>query len=87
MAAAKVARPASALPEAAAGPGDGEAEAQLFERMKELQRQLEFLEIQEGYVKEETKSLRRELLRAQEEVKRIQSVPLVIGRPPCTTCP
>jgi len=80
MAAAKVARPASALPEAAAGPGDGEAEAQLFERMKELQRQLEFLEIQEGYVKEETKSLRRELLRAQEEVKRIQSVPLVIGQ-------
>ena len=79
MAAAKVARPASALPEAA-GPGDGEAEAQLFERMKELQRQLEFLEIQEGYVKEETKSLRRELLRAQEEVKRIQSVPLVIGQ-------
>ena len=80
MAAAKVARPASTLPEAAAGPGDGEAEAQLFERMKELQRQLEFLEIQEGYVKEETKSLRRELLRAQEEVKRIQSVPLVIGQ-------
>ena len=35
---------------------------------------------QENYIKEETKSLRRELLRAQEEVKRIQSVPLVIGQ-------
>jgi len=36
--------------------------------------------LQESYIKEETKSLRRELLRAQEEVKRIQSVPLVIGQ-------
>ena len=36
--------------------------------------------MQESYIKEETKSLRRELLRAQEEVKRIQSVPLVIGQ-------
>merc|ERR1712010_201165 len=32
------------------------------------------------YIKEETKCLRRELVRAQEEVKRIQSVPLVIGQ-------
>ena len=32
------------------------------------------------YIKDETKNLRRELLRAQEEVKRIQSVPLVIGQ-------
>ena len=30
-------------------------------------------------MKDETKNLKRELLRAQEEVKRIQSVPLVIG--------
>jgi 26S proteasome regulatory subunit T3 len=52
----------------------------LYTRMKELQRQLEFLEIQEEYIKEEQKSLKRELLRAQEEVKRIQSVPLVIGQ-------
>lgn len=32
------------------------------------------------YIKEEQKNLKRELLRAQEEVKRIQSVPLVIGQ-------
>ena len=52
----------------------------LYIRMKELQRELEFVEIQETYIKDEQKNLKRELLRAQEEVKRIQSVPLVIGQ-------
>ena len=51
--------------------------------MKQLQRQLEFLAIQEGYVKDETQNLKRELLRAQEEVKRIKSVPLLIGNFRC----
>jgi 26S proteasome regulatory subunit T3 len=32
------------------------------------------------YIKDEQRSLKRELVRAQEEVKRIQSVPLVIGQ-------
>lgn len=41
---------------------------------------MKFLEIQEEYIKDEVKNLKRELLRAQEEVKRIQSVPLVIGQ-------
>ena len=36
--------------------------------------------MQEEYIKEEQRSLKRELLRAQEEVKRIQSVPLVLGQ-------
>lgn len=36
--------------------------------------------MQEEYIKEEQANLKRELLRAQEEVKRIQSVPLVIGQ-------
>ncbi|KAJ0978482.1 hypothetical protein J5N97_013956 [Dioscorea zingiberensis] len=52
----------------------------LYGRLKSLQRQLEFIDIQEEYVKDEQKNLKRELLRAQEEVKRIQSVPLVIGQ-------
>ena len=52
----------------------------LYSRLKSLQRQLEFTDIQEEYVKDEQKNLKRELLRAQEEVKRIQSVPLVIGQ-------
>ncbi|OIV95671.1 hypothetical protein TanjilG_01465 [Lupinus angustifolius] len=52
----------------------------LYSTLKYLQRQIEFLDIQEEYVKDEQKNLKRELLRAQEEVKRIQSVPLVIGQ-------
>lgn len=52
----------------------------LYARLKSLQRQIEFIDIQEEYVKDELKNLKRELLRAQEEVKRIQSVPLVIGQ-------
>lgn len=55
-------------------------EEDLYSRLKSLQRQLEFIDIQEEYVKDEQKNLKRELLRAQEEVKRIQSVPLVIGQ-------
>ena len=55
-------------------------EDDLYGRLKSLQRQLEFIDIQEEYVKDEQKNLKRELLRAQEEVKRIQSVPLVIGQ-------
>lgn len=57
-----------------------EAVEDLYTRLKTLQRQLEFCDIQEEYIKDETKNLRRELLRAQEEVKRIQSVPLVVGQ-------
>jgi 26S proteasome regulatory subunit T3 len=34
----------------------------------------------EAYVKDEMKNLKREVIRAREEVKRIQSVPLVIGQ-------
>ncbi|KAJ7294605.1 hypothetical protein O6H91_Y245800 [Diphasiastrum complanatum] len=55
-------------------------EEDLYNRLKTLQRQLEFVDIQEEYIKDEQKNLKRELLRAQEEVKRIQSVPLVIGQ-------
>eukprot|EP00741_Cyanophora_paradoxa_P024450 tig00022075_g23607.t1 len=52
----------------------------LYTKWKSLARQIEFLEIQEEYIKDEQRALKRELLRAQEEVKRIQSVPLVIGQ-------
>jgi 26S proteasome regulatory subunit T3 len=60
--------------------GAGAPDADLFTRLKLLQRHIEFLDIQEEYIKDEQKNLKRELLRAQEEVKRIQSVPLVIGQ-------
>merc|ERR1712166_867199 len=55
-------------------------EEDLYTKMNGLQHQESFLSIQEAYVKDETKNLRHELLRAQEEVKRIRSVPLVIGQ-------
>jgi len=48
--------------------------------MKALERQLEFVELQEEYLKDEMRHLQRELLRAKEEIRRIQSVPLVIGQ-------
>ena len=52
----------------------------LYTKYKKLQKQLEFLKVQEEYIKDEQKNLKKELLHAQEEVKRIQSVPLVIGQ-------
>lgn len=52
----------------------------MYAKMKTLQRQLEFLDIQEEYIKDEMQNLKRELVRAKEEVKRVQSVPLVIGQ-------
>eukprot|EP01127_Copromyxa_protea_P004487 TRINITY_DN14347_c0_g1_i1.p1 TRINITY_DN14347_c0_g1~~TRINITY_DN14347_c0_g1_i1.p1 ORF type:complete len:416 (-),score=96.69 TRINITY_DN14347_c0_g1_i1:71-1318(-) len=51
-----------------------------FTQLKLKERKYTFLEIQEEYIKDEVKNLKRELLRAQGEVKRIQSVPLVIGQ-------
>ncbi|KAF9533456.1 26S proteasome subunit P45 [Crepidotus variabilis] len=55
-------------------------EEDLYIKYKKLARHLEMLEIQESYIKDEQSNLKRELIRAQEEVKRIQSVPLVIGQ-------
>lgn len=52
----------------------------LYLKMKQLENQFQFLQLQEDYIKEEQKSLQRELLRAQEEVKRIRAVPLLIGQ-------
>jgi len=52
----------------------------LYVRYKKLQQELEFLEVQEEYIKDEQRNLKKEYLHAQEEVKRIQSVPLVIGQ-------
>merc|ERR1719449_508718 len=55
-------------------------EDDVYIRLKELQRQMEFLDISEEYIKDEMKNLKREMIRAQEEIKRVQSVPLVIGQ-------
>ncbi|PVV02224.1 hypothetical protein BB560_003328 [Smittium megazygosporum] len=55
-------------------------EKNLYLTLKKLERQLELIELQEEYIKDEQKNLKRELIRAQEEVKRIQSIPLVLGQ-------
>lgn len=52
----------------------------LLSSPQKLQKMLEFLEVQEEYIKDEQRNLKKEYLHAQEEVKRIQSVPLVIGQ-------
>jgi 26S proteasome regulatory subunit T3 len=61
-----------------ANPHSGDVD--LYQEMKALERQLEFVELQEEYLKDEMRHLQRELLRAREEIRRIQSVPLVIGQ-------
>merc|ERR1712137_378659 len=58
----------------------GEKDGDLYTQLKKRQNHLKFLMTQEEYIKDEQRNLKRELLRAQEEVKRIQSVPLVIGQ-------
>lgn len=52
----------------------------VYLKLKKLQKELDLLGLQEEYVKDEQRHLKRELVRAQEEVKRIQLVPLVIGQ-------
>lgn len=54
--------------------------ADLFLQLRQLEQHLEFLQLQEHYIKDEHANLKRELIRAQEEVKRIQSVPLVLAQ-------
>jgi 26S proteasome regulatory subunit T3 len=55
-------------------------EQDLYLGYKQLVRQVELLNLQEEYIKDEYRNLRRELSRAQEEVKRIKAVPLLIGQ-------
>ncbi|GME78187.1 unnamed protein product [[Candida] boidinii] len=52
----------------------------VYLKLKKLEKELELLILQEDYIKDEQRHLKRELIRAQEEVKKIQSVPLVIGQ-------
>jgi 26S proteasome regulatory subunit T3 len=59
---------------------DDQPEIDLYQAVKEKQNHVEFLDIQEEYIKDEMKFLKRELMHSAEEVKRIQSVPLVIGQ-------
>lgn len=57
-----------------------EENSDVFLKLKSLEKELDLLMLQEDYIKDEQRHLKRELVRAQEEVKRIKSVPLVIGQ-------
>ncbi|KAI6187354.1 AAA domain-containing protein [Aphelenchoides besseyi] len=59
---------------------DSEVPEDDYLKFKKLEKQLEHLDVMEEYIKLETRNLEKELLHAQEEVKRIQSVPVVIGQ-------
>lgn len=54
-------------------------EENLYNKLQELNKYLEFLTIQEEYIKEDQIKLKREEVRSKEELKRIQAVPLVVG--------
>jgi 26S proteasome regulatory subunit T3 len=54
-------------------------EEDLYNKLQELNKYLDFLNIQEDYIQEDQIKLKREELRSKEELKRIQAVPLVIG--------
>jgi len=51
-----------------------------YSKFKLLKKHLSFLTVQEDYIKDEMRNLRQEYLHAQEEVKRIKSIPLIIGQ-------
>merc|ERR1712226_1358128 len=51
-----------------------------FSKFKLLKKHLSFLTVQEDYIKDEMRNLRQEYLHAQEEVKRIKSIPLILGQ-------
>ncbi|KRX07274.1 P-loop containing nucleoside triphosphate hydrolase [Pseudocohnilembus persalinus] len=55
------------------------SDGELYKKMKALEKELEFLDIQENFIKNDQKKLRSELIRSKEELKRIQAVPLQIG--------
>jgi len=57
-----------------------EEETDLYVQWKNLQKELQYYKEQEGYIRYEIKQLRHELLFAKREIKRIQSVPLLIGQ-------
>lgn len=57
-----------------------ESDEDLYRRMKDLEEEIEFTDLQENFIKIEQQNLQRELIRAKEELKKIQAVPLMIGQ-------
>ena len=55
-------------------------EDEKYIKFKKLQKELELLEIQENYIKEETNNLKEQYSRAKQEIKTILGTPLMIGQ-------
>lgn len=51
-----------------------ECEEDLYLKMKQLERELELLSMQEDYLRDEQRHLKSEYIRSKEEIKRIQAV-------------
>ncbi|EAY19727.1 hypothetical protein TVAG_433230 [Trichomonas vaginalis G3] len=51
----------------------------LYDKLKALETELESLNIKEAYLQDEIRYLRREAIRAEEEITAIQAVPLKVG--------
>ncbi|KAL7678071.1 hypothetical protein ACOME3_004298 [Neoechinorhynchus agilis] len=52
----------------------------IYTHSKFLEYKLRHIDVREAFLKQELRMLKKELLHAQEEIKRIKSVPLVIGQ-------
>ena len=55
-------------------------EEEKYLKYKKLQKELELLEIQENYIKEETNNLKMQYARGKQEIKTILGTPLLIGQ-------
>ena len=55
-------------------------EEEKYIKFKKLQKELELLEIQENYIKEETNNLKMQYARGKQEIKTILGTPLIIGQ-------
>ena len=55
-------------------------EDEKYIKFKKLQKELELLEIQENYIKEETNNLKMQYARGKQEIKTILGTPLMIGQ-------
>lgn len=58
----------------------GTPEAFHFESCMEMERELELVLLKEKYILEEIKSLNKELLKSQQAIERVKSVPLIMGQ-------
>ena len=57
-----------------------QTEEEKYLKFKKLQKELELLEIQENYIKEETNNLKIQYARGKQEIKTILGTPLIIGQ-------